>query len=114
MAITDIFYTDNCKLMRTVVSEPDEYGVCTKTTELISSLYIPCSFSPISTVYAQNKYGISIQQSFEVTLNVDNYINVQEVDAILVNGESYEVVSYQVFSEFMILPASVTFLVKKV
>ena len=115
MAITSIFYTDNCYLMRTVLDEePNEYGIVKQTNELISSLPVPCTFSPISTLYAQQKYGVTISQSFEISFDIDPYIHVENVSHIMVNQEVYEVVSYQVFSEFMILPASVTFLVKKV
>ena len=40
-------------------------------------------------------------------------LDVKDVSAILYDDEVYIVQSYQQFSEFLILPKSVTFLVKK-
>ena len=112
-SVMDLFYTDTCVLMTSTTSAPNMYGVVTvKYEELVSD--IPCCLTPISTSLAREKYGIDSSSSFEVSMDMaDGVFEVRQVKAIQYDGELYIVQSFQQFSEFLILPKSVTFLVKK-
>ena len=108
----DLFYTDKCTLMTSTTSKPNMYGVVTvKYEELASD--IPCCLTPISTSLAREKYGIDSSSSFEVSMDINGMFEVRQVKAIEYDGEVYIVQSFQQFSEFLILPKSVTFLVKR-
>lgn len=113
MSLNDLFYTDKCTLMTSTTSAPNMYGVVTvKYEELVSD--IPCCLTPISTSLAREKYGVDSSSSFEVSMDMaDGIFEVRQVKAIQYDGEVYIVQSFQQFSEFLILPKSVTFLVKK-
>ncbi len=113
MAITDIFYTDTCNLMEVQLSQPNMFGIVSKTHN-VAHMDIPCCLTPISTSKAQMKYGINSEHSFEVSMDMFQGLDVHKVSAIQYRGTTYEVQSYEVYSEFLILPESVTFLVKKV
>ena len=111
-SVMDLFYTDKCTLMSSTTSAPNMYGVVTvKYEELVSD--IPCCLTPISTSLAREKYGVDSSSSFEVSMDINGMFEVRQVKAIQYDGEVYIVQSYQQFSEFLILPKSVTFLVKR-
>lgn len=113
MGVMNLFYTDKCVLMTSTTSKPNMFGVVdVQYQELASD--IPCCLTPISTSLAREKYGVDSSSSFEVSMDMaDGVFEVRQVKAIQYDGEVYIVQSYQQFSEFLILPKSVTFLVKK-
>lgn len=113
MAVMDLFYTDKCDLMEVQLSQPNMFGIVTKT-HVVAHENIPCCLTPIATSKAQMKYGINSEHSFEVSMDTFEGLDVHKVSAIKFDGIVYEVQSYDVYSEFLILPESVTFLVKKV
>ena len=109
----DLFYTDKCDLMEVELSQPNMFGIVTKT-HVVAHENIPCCLTPIATSKAQMKYGIQCEHSFEVSMDMFDGLDVQSVSAIKYKDVVYEVQSFEVYSEFLILPESVTFLVKKV
>ena len=113
MAVMDLFYTDKCNLMEVQLSQPNMFGIVTKTHN-ITHENIPCCLTPIATSKAQMKYGIDSEHSFEISMDTFEGLDVHNISAIEFNGIVYEVQSYSVYSQFLILPESVTFLVKKV
>lgn len=113
MGVMDLFYTDKCILMTSTVSLPNMYGIVEQTHEILYPNEIPCCLTPISTSLVREKYGIDSSTSFEVSMDMIDGLDVRDVSAILYNDEVYIVQSFQQFSEFLILPKSVTFLVKK-
>ena len=112
-SVMDLFYTDTCILMTATTSLPNMYGVCEQTHEILFPNEIPCCLTPISTSLAREKYGLDSSTSFEISMDLIDGLDVKDVSAILYDDEVYIVQSYQQFSEFLILPKSVTFLVKK-
>ena len=113
MPVMDLFYTDKCDLMEVQLSQPNMFGIVTKS-HVVTHENIPCCLTPIATSKSQMKYGIQCEHSFEVSMDMFDGLDVQSVSAIQFDGIIYEVQSYDVYSEFLILPQSVTFLVKKV
>lgn len=113
MAVMDLFYTDKCDLMEVELSRPNMFGIVEKT-HIVAHENIPCCLTPIATSKAQMKYGINSERSFEISFDMFEGLDVHKVSAIQFDGIVYEVQSYDVYSEFLILPESVTFLVKKV
>lgn len=113
MPVMDLFYTDKCDLMEVELSQPNMFGIVTKTHN-ITHENIPCCLTPISTSKSQMKYGIQCEHSFEVSMDTFEGLDVQFVSAIKYKDVVYEVQSFEVYSEFLILPESVTFLVKQV
>ena len=113
MAIMDLFYTDKCILMKATISQPNAYGVVEDCVEILYDEEFPCCLTPINTAKAREKYGVDSNSSFEISLDVFDGLNVHDVYGILYDGEVYIVQSFQQFSKFLILPESVTFLVRK-
>lgn len=111
--IMTLFYTDKCSLMEVELSQPNMFGIVTKS-HVVAHENIPCCLTPIATSKSQMKYGIQCEHSFEVSMDMFEGLDVQSVSAIQFDGIVYEVQSFEVYSEFLILPESVTFLVKKV
>lgn len=109
----DLFYTDKCDLMEVQLSQPNMFGIVTKT-HVVAHENISCCLTPIATSKAQMKYGINSEHSFEISMDMFEGLDVHKVSAIRYKDVVYEVQSYDVYSEFLILPESVTFLVKKV
>ena len=113
MGITSIFYTEECYILRQTVSLPNKYGEVKSSYELISPNPIPCSIGEISNTYSQNKYGIGIVATTEVSFDIDADFNCREVKAILINDVEYEVVDYRVYEPFMILSRSITYAIRR-
>ena len=109
----DLFYTDKCILMKATISQPNAYGVVEDCVEILYDEEFPCCLTPISTTKAREKYGIGSSTSFEISMDIFDGLDVRSVYSILYDGKEYIVQSYQVYSEFLILPKSVTFLVEK-
>ena len=113
MAIMDLFYTDKCKLMGASQYTSDKYGIYILDTTFLYDEEFPCCITPISTTKAREKYGIGSSTSFEISMDIFDGLDVRSVYSILYDSKEYIVQSYQVYSEFLILPKSVTFLVEK-
>lgn len=111
--VMDLFYTDRCDLIGADISAPNMFGICHKEYVTIKE-NIPCCLTPISSTKAKMKYGVETSTSFEISMDTFEGLDVHKVSAIKFNGTIYEVQSYDVYSEFLILSESVTFLVKKV
>ena len=111
MSISDIFYTEKCFLLREELSEPNSYGICTKIHEFISEEPVPCAVAEISNNHAQQKYGINIQATTEISFDIDKDFDCRQVKAIMFNDVVYEVKDYRVYEPFMILSRSVTYAV---
>lgn len=112
MAITDIFYTEECSLMTSITSTPNEWGIVEQTYEVIAE-GIPCCASEVSSRYVQQTYGITMTSGTEISFDLDESIDCSKVRAIQYNGAIYEVADYRVYQEFLILPTSATFVCKR-
>lgn len=113
MSISDIFYTEECYLLTEEISEPNSYGICTKTHEFISEEPVPCAVAEISHNYAQQKYGINIEATTEISFDINKNFDCKQVKAIMFNGVIYEVKDFRVYEPFMILSRSVTYAVQE-
>ena len=111
MGISDIFYTDECRLYVTYSNKPNDYGICEQMTEELFTNSFKCSLTPISTLKSQQTYGIQSNVTFEVSM--DYVDGCEQANTIEINNELYSVVSFTVHSQFMILPKSITFGLKK-
>ncbi len=110
MGINDLFYTDKAALMVAIPAKPNEWGIVKNTYDTIAE-EIPCSMTPISTYYSQQRYGVNSEVSFEVSMD---YIDDCELASeVVVNGQTYQVKSYIVYPTFMCLPKSITYGVKR-
>ena len=113
MAVMDLFYQDKCILMKSSFLPPNKYGVVEESIEMLFDKEIPCCITPISTTLSKEKYGVDSSTSFEISLDIFDGLNVRDVYAIVYDNDVYIVQSFQQFSQFLILPESVTFLVRK-
>ena len=112
-SISSIFYTEECYLMRETVSLPNKYGQVKTSYELIYPNPIPCAIGEISNAYSQNKYGIGVVATTEVSFDIDADFNCREVKVILINDIEYEVVDYRVYEPFMILSRSIRYAIRR-
>ena len=110
MGINDLFYTDKATIMASVSHKPNEWGIVEQKHEVIAE-DIPCSFTPITSLRTQYKYGIDLKISFEVAM--DHIENCELATDVVIGGESYKVVSYIVYPPFMCLPKSITYGLRK-
>lgn len=108
--INDLFYTESCSLLITSVSKPNEYGVCETIHETIHE-NVKCSLTPISKRYAEETYGVNSSVNFECA--IDYIEGCEEIDAIEVDGVLYKVTTFTVYQQFVILPKSITYGLKK-
>ena len=110
MNINDLFYTDKCTLVASSSNTVNEWGIVDSTYEIIKE-DIPCSLTPISTYHSQQKYGVTSDVKFEVSM--DYVENCELATKIVVDEQVYKVVSYTVYPAFMCLPKSITYGVKR-
>lgn len=110
MGVNDLFYTDTATLMGIIASKPNEWGIVEQTYEFIVE-DIPCSITPISTYHSQQKYGITSDVSFEVSM--DHVESCESATHIEVDGVTYQVKTYTVYPAFMCLPKSITYGLKR-
>lgn len=111
MSINDLFYTDKATLLVAIpMGKPDEWGIIQNRYETIAE-NVPCSITPISTYHSQQKYGITSDISFEVSL--DHIENCELATDIVVDNVPYKIKTYTVYPPFMLLPKSITFGVVK-
>lgn len=111
MGITSIFYTEQCQLVTSIQNEPDEYGYV-KLSYTTEEKMIPCCITPISTRKAREVWGIQSTATTEVSFDIGS-IRVEDIKAVLIDGELYLVENYTVYPKFMILDSSVTLAVVK-
>ncbi|MFQ6896486.1 MAG: hypothetical protein ACLRSH_06720 [Turicibacter sp.] len=106
MGVNDLFYTDKATLMIATSTKPNEWGIVEQSYETLAE-NIPCSLTPISTYHSQQKYGVTSDVKFETSL--DYVDNCELATEVVVDGQSYKVVSYTVYPAFMCLPKSITY-----
>lgn len=110
MGVNDLFYTDKATLRVAIPSKPDEWGVVKQSYESLAE-NIPCSITPISTYHSQQKYGVSSDISFEVSM--DYIEHCESTTHLAVDGVTYQVKTYTVYPAFMCLPKSITYGLKR-
>lgn len=111
MGITSIFYTENCQVVYSVSSVPNNRGIVETVYELNPKI-IPCSIAPISNHKARERWGIHTNATCEISFDLDGTINPQDVYGIMFEDVLYIVENYEVYPAFMILDKSVTFAVR--
>lgn len=111
MGITSIFYTEQCQIVYSMSSVPNNRGIV-ETIHEVNPKIIPCSIAPISSHKARQRWGVHTSATCEVSFDLDDTINPQEVYGIMLDGELYIVEDYEVYPAFMILEKSVTFAVR--
>ena len=110
MGVNDLFYTDKATLMGVIASKPNEWGIVEQSYEVIVE-DIPCSITPISTYHSQQKYGVTSDVSFEVSM--DHIESCESATHIEVDGVTYQVKTYTIYPAFMCLPKSITYGLKR-
>ena len=111
MSINDLFYTDKATLMVAIPSKPNnEWGIVEQSYEVIVE-DIPCSITPISTYHSQQKYGVTSDVSFEVSM--DHIESCESATRVEVDGVTYQVKTYTIYPAFMCLPKSITYGLKR-
>ena len=111
MAVTDLFNTDLVNLYTEEISEPDEYGFV-ECQEVLFKENIKSAVNTITTHMIQQKYGITMNHSFEVSMDyVDGFENAKYIEF---ENKRYKVKTFMIDQQFMILPKSITFLVEEV
>lgn len=111
MSITSIFYTESCQVVYSISSVPNSRGIVETVYEMNDKI-IPCSITQISNHKARERWGIHTSATCEVSFDLDDTINPQDVYGIILDDVLYIVENYEVYPAFMILDKSVTFAVR--
>lgn len=109
--VMELFYTESCVLCKKEITTNSRGYI--KNTYVIVTDPIACSVTPISTVKSREKWGIHSTATCEVSLDLDDTIELDEISAIVIDGHRYIVENYEIYPKFMILNESVTFAVKR-
>ena len=110
MGVNDLFYSDKATLMVATSTKSNEWGIVEQCYETLAE-NIPCSLTPISIYRSQQKYGVTSDVSFEVSL--DHIESCESATHIEVDGVTYQVKTYTVYPAFMCLPKSITYGLKQ-
>ena len=114
MSISSIFYTEKINLFERGATTSDAYGRAKEQEPVMISEDVPCCITPLNVVKTQEKWGILNTSSLEFSLDIFDGLDIDKVKYIDYQDIRYKVLSYEIYTEFMILPASVTFVCKRV
>ena len=108
--ITDLFYTETISLFTQEVAF-DEYGYGEVTLKELAT-DIPSAVNPVSTSLIQQKYGITMNHSFECSCGY--FDGCEDAKVIQYNNKNYQIQTYTVHNAFMVLPKEIVYLLKEV